>query len=449
MKLRILRRPPAAAAWCATPRGPAQARAGGLLRTLLLAIALGIASPIPAAAQCVKTGEFCAEGPATRDIGGHPVYRECWRTTSTYSCAGPTMQDDCQGLRERGCSQVDSVCIDTDPSGNCTVYEQGFQCRIASGTTRTVTDCGERRFCLEGNCFDASHRPDPDFARAVTAMEAQREAGKYLDASSLTLFQGHDNRCNKKLFGLINCCRGGGSGATGQMLSTLSLARGAVGQAGSVLGSSYTYDALFTADAPQIVIAGFERLFGAGGGSSALAGLMAGDVSVSSFIQGMVPGPWSIAMLAIQLSGLLSCEQADQILALKRDQRLCRAVGSYCSMRVPITRTCVQTTETQCCFNSRLARILNEQARAQMGRGWGSAQQPECQGLSPQELQALDFSRLDLSEFYEEIVPADADPAGRIGQAQQRIRSLYPDEIRSSPGRNRIFGGMRRPPFGQ
>ena len=82
-------------------------------------------------------------------------------------------------------------------------------------STRTVTQCGDRRFCLEGNCFAAGHSPDPDFARAVSALEAQREAGKYLDAAGLTVFQGHDNRCNKKLFGLINCCRAGGSGSAG------------------------------------------------------------------------------------------------------------------------------------------------------------------------------------------------------------------------------------------
>ena len=85
---------------------------------------------------------------------------------------------------------------------------------------------------------------------------------------------------------------------------------GAGGQAVGALGSSYTYDALFASDAPDLAIAGFEALFGAGGGSSALAGLIAGDLSVASFVEALVPGPWTIAMLAIQLSGLLSCERA-------------------------------------------------------------------------------------------------------------------------------------------
>jgi hypothetical protein len=90
--------------------------------------------------------------------------------------------------------------------------------------------------------------------------------------------QGYDNRCRKKLFGLVNCCKGAGIG--GSLFSTMNLILGAGGQAMGAVGSSYTYDALFASDAPDLVIAGFEALFGAGGGSSALAGLMAGDLSV-------------------------------------------------------------------------------------------------------------------------------------------------------------------------
>ena len=313
--------------------------------------------------------------------------------------------------------------MDTNAQGACLLFEQSWQCRIAGGTPSTVTNCGSQQFCLDGHCFDTSHAPDPDFARAVTGLEVQREAGRYLNPDDLSVFQGHDNRCRKKLFGLVNCCKGGGT--DGSLFSDMSLIAGAGGQVMGAIGSSYTFDALFTSDAPDFVIAGFEALFGAGGGSSALAGLMAGDLSVGSFVGSLVPSPWSIAMLAIQLSGLLSCEQAEQILAMKHDNRLCHGVGSYCSVRVPIVGLCVETTETYCCFNSRLARILNEQGRAQRGRGWGGAKSPDCSGFTIAQLQALDFSRMDLSEFYAEIAPTMPD-AGALGQhAQQRVNSYF------------------------
>ncbi|MCL4780803.1 MAG: conjugal transfer protein TraN [Gammaproteobacteria bacterium] len=388
------------------------------------ALALGLYTATPAtAADCYQNAETCAEGPETRDIGGYPVQRDCWRYRASYTCVSQNSTDDCQPLRDRSCSQVDSHCMDTNPQGACMLYEQTWQCRIATGTTSTVTNCGGQQFCMDGRCFDTGYAPDADFARSVAGLEAQREAGRYLDPNTLEVFKGYDNRCRKKLFGLLNCCKGGG--IDGSLFSTMSLITGAGGQAIGAIGSSYTYDALFTADAPDMVIAGFESLFGAGGGSSALAGLIAGDVSVGSFVTSLMPGPWTIAMLAIQFSGLLSCEQAEQVLAMKRDNRLCHSVGSYCSSRLPIIRTCVETTESYCCFNSRLSRIINEQGRAQLSRSWGGARNPNCSGFSLTQLQALDFSRMDLSEFYAEIAPTLPNLGDMQQRAEQKVNGYF------------------------
>ena len=391
--------------------------AGGALALCLFASAPAIA------ADCYQTAETCVEGPETRTIGGYPVQRDCWRYRASYTCVSQNSTDDCQPLHDRGCSQVDSRCMDTNPQGACMLYEQTWQCRVATGTTSAVTNCGGQQFCLDGRCFDTGYAPDADFARAVAGLEAQREAGRYLDPNTLEVFKGYDNRCRKKLLGLVNCCKGGGT--NGSLFSAFSLITGAGGQAIGAIGSSYTYDALFTADAPALVIAGFEALFGAGGGSSALAGLIAGDLSVGSFVTSLVPGPWTLAMLAIQLSGLLSCEDAEQVLAMKRDNRLCHGVGSYCSMRLPLIRTCIETTETYCCFNSRLSRIINEQGRAQLGRGWGGAQGPDCSGFALTQLQALDFSRMDLSEFYAEIAPTLPNLGDLQQRAQQKVNSYF------------------------
>jgi conjugal transfer mating pair stabilization protein TraN len=375
------------------------------------------------AADCQKVSESCVEGPATRSIGGYPVYRDCWRYRAQYSCVSQTTTDDCQPLRNRGCSQIGSKCIDTSSQGACMLYEQTWQCKVSSGSSSTITNCGGQQFCLEGNCFDTGYTPDTDFAKAVAMLEVQREAGQYLDPNTLEVFKGHDNRCRKKLFGLVNCCKGGGT--DGSLFSNLNLILGAGGQAIGAIGSTYTYDALFVSEAPELVLAGFEALFGVGGGSSALAGLIAGELSVELFVTSLVPGPWTIAMLAIQLSGILDCEQDEQILAMKRDARLCAGVGSYCSSRIPILRICIETTESYCCFNSRLSRIINEQGRAQLGKGWGAPQSPDCSGFTVTQLQSLDFSRMNLSEFYAEIAPTLPDVGAMRNRAQQKIDNYF------------------------
>ena len=386
-------------------------------------IALLLSSTAAIAADCQKLSEACVDGPATKQISGYAVYRDCWRYQASFNCVSQKTVDDCQPLRDRGCSQTGSSCIDTGSNGLCLLYEQTYQCKVASGTTSTVANCGSQQFCMEGNCFATGYRADADFAKSVAMLEALREAGRYIDPDSLQVFKGYDNRCHKKLFGLVNCCSGGGTDLP--LFTNLNLILAGGGQVLGAVGSSYTYDALFAADAPQAVMAGFEALFGVGGGSSALAGLMAGDVSVASFVGSLAPGPWTVAMLAIQLSGILNCEEAEKVLAMKRDARLCHGVGSFCSKRIGLVKVCVEKTETYCCFNSRLARIINEQGRAQIGRGWGSAENPDCGGFSLAQLQSLDFSRMDLAEFYAEIVPTLPDAEAMRARVQQKVDSYY------------------------
>ena len=392
-------------------------------------IVFTIAWLIPVVAQagdgsCLRTSEVCVQGPETRIISGQPVYRACWQVQAQFDCASTAPVNDCRPLIDQGCFQVGSKCSETLANGQCALFEQTYSCKVASGATQTINNCGTQSFCLSGNCFDTSYKPDADFAKAVAGLEAQREAGQYLDPATLQVFKGSDNRCRKKLFGLVNCCKGSG-GSGGALFSNLNLILGAGGKAVGAIGSTYTYDALFASDAPQAVLSGFEALFGTGGGSSALAGLLAGDMSVELFVETLVPGPWSIAMLAIQLSGILNCEQSEQVLAMKRDTRLCVGVGSYCSSRIPIIRVCTETTESYCCFNSRLARLINEQGRAQLAKGWGAPQFPDCSGFTLAQLQSLDFSRMNLSEFYAEIAPTLPNVNTLQNRAQQKIESYF------------------------
>mgnify|MGYP001824850005 CR=1 FL=1 len=60
---------------------------------------------------------------------------------------------------------------------------------------------------------------------------------------------------------------------------------------------------------------------------------------------------------------------------------------------------CIEKQKAFCCYNTPLARIINEQAYPQLGRSWGEAKSSDCRGLSLPELQRLDWSRIDLSEW--------------------------------------------------
>ena len=157
------------------------------------------------AAECAKLSEVCVDGPATRMISGQAVHRDCWKFEGRYTClSGGLDTSECDELRDQGCGQISSTCVETSDTG-CSYYENRFQCVVTPAETATVADCGTQTFCLDGNCFDAGHANDADFAQVVTAMEALREAGMYLDESTLTLFNGRAGKCSHKLFGLVNC----------------------------------------------------------------------------------------------------------------------------------------------------------------------------------------------------------------------------------------------------
>jgi len=144
----------------------------------------------------------------------------------------------------------------------------------------------------------------------------------------------------------------------------------------------------------------------------------------------MVPSYWTIAMLAIQYSGIMSCSDDEKVTAMKRDARLCVEFGDYCSSCISVFGKCVaclERTKSYCCFNSHLARIINEQGRAQVGKGWGSdtARNPDCSGFSVAQLQSLDFSRMDLSEFYAEITPTILNPGTAASNAAAKVPACY------------------------
>lgn len=394
--------------------------------------ATGTIGAVPDVNKCYRTNSLCTDAtPTARVINDYTVTRSCWGYTNTFDCVLNDPRSDCNQPRIGDCvPNGDRVCVeyDTDLSpAACVHYQRFFTCQTSTTTTQPVQDCGTQTFTSAGMSFDTGYPPDTDFARTVALLEGAREAGKYLDPNSLQIFKGYDSRCSKKLFGLVNCCNRSGGGAS-SLLANLSLGLGAVSSVGKAAFSTYTYDSLFTSSAPDLAIKGFESLFGTGY-SSALAGLLNGGLSVEQFVTALVPSYWTIALIAIQIAGMLAeCSDAEKEVALKRDQRLCVPLGDYCSSCIRIFGRCVrcvEKTQSFCCFNSRLARIVNEQGRAQIGKGWGSAQSPDCSGFTPDQLQSLDFAAMDLSEFYAEIAPTLPNADALRGNASDKAQTCY------------------------
>lgn len=117
-----------------------------------------------------------------------------------------------------------------------------------------------------------------------------------------------------------------------------------------------------------------------------------------------------------------ACSPTDLETALLKSSGFCHELHPQrCSKSV--LGECVQKTRVFCCFNSKLSRIINESGREQLADlvDFGDSTSPDCRGFTPEEFQSIDFSKIDLTEYYEDLRHDSAEviQAG----AEQKVRA--------------------------
>lgn len=126
---------------------------------------------------------------------------------------------------------------------------------------------------------------------------------------------------------------------------------------------------------------------GAGKTCQRTGGVVAGIVNCCS------DSGWAVGL------GLETCSAEEKSLGLAREEKLTHFIEEVCTSST-LFGMCVKYTQAHCQFTSKLSRIVQEQGRPQLAMGWGSAVAPQCQGFTATQMQSLDFSLMDLSEFY-------------------------------------------------
>ena len=385
---------------------------------------------LDASARCSAIDTpHCVDGPSTKLIDGVPVTRACWKYETNLSCAQSGVTDECTALISAGCTAQSAVCSQVNPvTGLCDVTDSTYSCPVPPGTQVAASNCPSNVFCLGGSCFNTSYTGDADFAKSMTYMEAAREAGVYIDTNNMQVFKGEANSCRDRLF--VNCCSSNSAGA------------GMSNQSLFGTGSRLVFDILMNSDNQQFLYQGMQALLLGGGfsgsftsygvtlainGTALPAGsavLYAGDGVVVAF------DPWSLSVAVVMYAvmSLTSCSDNEGKLAMKEGAGLCHTIGSYCSDCISLFGSCIsciEHTTGKCCFNSRLARIINEQGRGQFGRGWGSPEGPDCSGFTVAQLQQLNFAAMDLTEFYASIVPTLPNVGALQGRANTKASNCY------------------------
>jgi len=148
------------------------------------------------------------------------------------------------------------------------------------------------------------------------------------------------------------------------------------------------------------------------GGAASVAATSGLEAANAYLLSSFDPTTMAIGLAVGVLMDMLleSCDAQDMETALLKDSGYCVSVGSYCAEHWPLVG-CVQRAESHCCFNSKLARIVQEQGRAQLPAmgGFGTPDAPNCRGFRPEEFQAIDFSKIDLSEYFDELTTRSQD----------------------------------------
>ncbi|MDN8102599.1 conjugal transfer protein TraN [Burkholderia multivorans] len=423
----------------------------------------GACSLVPGSQTCVDTtpcktdatGQQICLSTASLPSGALQVPYSCWQYAYNYACQGTTTDTCAQYRNDPSCGVVQSVCNDTiAETGKCDEWTYTYQCQTQPQQTAQQLNCTSGLFNDGG--FPTPANGNNSFLTGALGLEMLGEAQTYTDGNSL--FAGVAESCRKGYEGIQNCCK-----STPGAQSNSAVMSAAIGAAGSVLkyageklidlASPYVFDAMYSNGIfTQALTENFTTAFSlnaANGGGTLGTNLAANGLSVGAF--GFTVGfgtmggglfganmqlasfgsdgylafnPYVFAAeVAIQIiTQLMSCSQAEQMLALHKGAGLSTFINETCAKSV--LGACIQYVDNYCSFNSVLAEIINIQGKTQLGLPLAG-----CGGLTPAQISSIDFTKIDFSAFTNQMMQQAEQ------NLPQNIKSDYtPIEQNSSSG---------------
>ena len=393
----------------------------------------------PQRASCSVSDKVCIEGPETRIINGEPVYKDCWRYEVQYSCSDDgTSVNTCEELSANPkCELIEKKCLAGSES-NCSFWTSTYKCEETPDQVIEEEVCSES-ICQNGLCTPTDDAPNTNLADVITKLEVVRQAAVYGDYNNLRFFSGEMNTCRNKLGG-VSCCKGkvkgSHSNAAGLPVSFI-FATKVAKETIHTLGSPYVNDILMS---NENIAAVMTKLYGEAAGQAYSPNLSYYGLSVS-YVGGSVQfsfDPWTFfAMVALEVAAdYLSCTPEEQTLQLKRGADTCRYVGSVCTEY--FMGRCLIKTESYCCYNSKLALLVQEAAHEQLGLGWNVTDQHVCQGLTAYEMSRVDLGKIDPAQLGALIDTSKVtlpDPKKVETRAKARQEELKKDPYTDMPSK--------------
>lgn len=111
-------------------------------------------------------------------------------------------------------------------------------------------------------------------------------------------------------------------------------------------------------------------------------------------------------------NGILdSCSESELALIDRIQAKAAVYIGTYCSRKV--LGVCVSKRRSYCTFNSQLAMVFQKEIHRLTGTSWGKAKKPNCNGIKLDEIESIDWDKIDLSEAFGDMMNGATVPASK------------------------------------
>lgn len=331
------------------------------------------------------------------------VKANCSAPSGTISFSGITgtitAENSCDTMDFTGCRLETLNCIqpETGAFGNyCAEEEMIYSCDVP-GTqrsreiTKTELVCGndDEIYCVDGSCFTQVEESNADFGQAIAMLSAVQGIASHMecsdpnDPSTCRVFEGEELSCRKgrgAFSSLWNCCD--------------------IGNGENKIESDEYIKTIVEAGA---------------------------NFSVSLFKDG-VKTFFDSAEGIIKF--LVPCNKEEMKLATTSTVDARVYLGRRCGKKINLgfSKVCIRRDSHFCTWESPLGRIIMEQANQQVGRGFGGPRSGNCNGLTLNEVQNLDWNAMDFSEWADMMFEAGAmDTVGlEVGPDEVNSKLIQP-----------------------
>lgn len=399
-------------------------------------------------------------------------------------------------------------------TGGCHAWQVKYDCGVdqpvlAGASITSSTLCGGALRCLGSECLTQATEKNPDFGKASGMASVlngmQMDSGCKDNTGECEVFKGTPSKCQ---FGKVECCEAPKVGIsvadyvelgynswrladrTGLLESITETASGAwsgfvqsastgqygelakfvtsnvdsmVSEAGQLFSDNILSNAItavtdeLTKQAAQWVVDTFgteaaKMVFSmsttttAQGTTSVGAAQLGGALGSIASAVAVVAAVYAIVNIVLDI--IYACSEEDLQTSINNQLlKECVEVGKpYCKDGL-----CIEKVQAFCCYKSPLGRILQEEVHNQMpDLSWGTAENPKCDGLSMSDLQRVDWSRVDLSEWtgimtQANLLPTSANVRDMYSMAglttSKTIRSEDSNKTNILQRINKQFGG--------